>query len=500
MLSLFGKITKRYHTTTLLLLLIIAIATFFRAYKLVANFDYAHDGDLFSWIIKDIVVDGHLRLIGQQTTAPGIFIGPAFYYILIPFFFLTNMDPVGAVIPVTLLGILTVLAYYYVFSKLFNKGIGLIASFLYGILLSNVFFDRRIVPSTPTNMWLVLYFYSISMISRGKLFVIPLLGFLIGLVWHIHVALLPALLIIPIALVVGKKTPSKKQVILFFTTLSIPSIPLVIFEAKHNFIQTLSFINNFSIDHGGGTGFDKLNLVLIKVSENIVRLFFYPQTLPFIDHKIFLLFFVIGALIILRKSLITKGELLVFAVWILTIISYYTFSSTQISEYYFANIEILFLGVAACVLHIFYKSSNAGKYIALAILAIIFIKNFVYIEATAVYHKGYNERKDAARFITNDSKGKNLPCVSVSYITSPGENVGFRYFFWLDKLKLTQITENSPTYSIVIPPELASGKDERLFGKIKVIPPEKISSKEKINESCSGQDSNLTDSMFGFTN
>src|SRR3989344_1725053 len=74
------------------LVVILAIGLFLRTYDIVDRYEFAHDGDLFSWIVKDIVVDKHLRLIGQLTTAPGIFIGPLFYYSLIQFFILFSQN------------------------------------------------------------------------------------------------------------------------------------------------------------------------------------------------------------------------------------------------------------------------------------------------------------------------------------------------------------------------------------------------------------------------
>src|SRR3989344_7831137 len=118
-----------------LLLLILLLALFFRTYQIVERSYFGHDADLYSWMVKDIVVNHHFRLVGQETSAPGIFIGPLFYYSLVPFFILFNMDPIAAVIPITIVGLLTVISYYFVFTKLFNKGVGLIAAFLYAILL-----------------------------------------------------------------------------------------------------------------------------------------------------------------------------------------------------------------------------------------------------------------------------------------------------------------------------------------------------------------------------
>lgn len=478
---------------------ILFLGLFFRTYKVLEWFDFAHDGDLYSWIVKDIVVDKHIRLIGQMTTAPGIFIGPLFYYLLIPFFFLTKMDPAGAIIPITTIGVLTVVSYYYVFSKLFNKEVGLIASFFYAVLLSPVLFDRRVVPSTPTNLWLVWYFYTVVNILRGNYFVLPIVGLLAGLIWHVHIALLPTLAVIPFAMVLSRKLPNPKQITISLIAFFIPFLPFLLFETRHNFSQTTAFIRDFTVNHGGGTGLAKFNLVIIKIANNIDRFFFYPQGLNLINHTIFAIFILLLGFLLVKNSLMRRAELLTFYFWIGIIVLFYTFSSSPISEYYFANIEIIFLTIVSMVLYLLYRSSPFGKYLVVALLVFVFLKNTSFLLTTQVYKKGYNERKAVALYIKEDSYKKGLPCVSVSYITTPGENVGFRYFFWLNNLHVTQIREDSATYSIVIPRELAWGPNEKDFGQIKVIPPERIPNSKDVAKSCSGQNTNLTDSMFGFT-
>src|SRR5579884_3475847 len=147
LVSIHMKHLKK-HTYLYIFLAILLIGIFFRTYQLLERYTYAHDADLFSWIVKDIVVNHHLRLIGQLTSAPGIYIGPLFYYLLIPFFWLTRMDPVGALIPITLLGILNLISIYYVFSKLFNQTVGLVASFLWATSITATVYDRWVVPST----------------------------------------------------------------------------------------------------------------------------------------------------------------------------------------------------------------------------------------------------------------------------------------------------------------------------------------------------------------
>lgn len=482
-----------------LLLCILGIGLFLRTYDIVDRYEYAHDGDLFSWIVKDIVVDKHLRLIGQLTTAPGIFIGPLFYYSLIPFFLLFNMDPIGAVVPVTIIGMVTIASYYYVFSKLFNKTAGLIGAFLQAVLLSSVYFDQRIVPSTPTNLWLIWYFYCVVTLSRGKFNVLWILGLLVGLIWHVHIALLPALIAIPAALILARKLPPKKDLLLFLVTLAISSLPLFMFEGRHGFSQTQSLIQNFASTHNaepGGLG--KLNHVSLKITHNINRLFFYPQSFPGND-KLLVLTLLASGILLLKTKLLKAKELALMYTWIVGVVLFFGFSSSELSEYYFASIEVIFMAIVSLLLYLLFKSSRAGKYIVLALLAVVLVKNTNFLITDNIYQKGYSERKAIAEYIARDSREKGYPCVSVSYITSPGEGVGFRYFFWLNKLHVNQPSSGSPVYTIVTPIELVTDDVKIRSGQIGIIPPSETKTPEEIAKTCDGQNANLTDPMFGFT-
>lgn len=495
------KLFKKYPLgfQTIVLIFILLIGFFFRIYQVVERFKFAHDGDLFSWIVKDIVVDHHIRLIGQLTSAEGIYIGPLFYYSLIPFFTLTNMDPIGGIILITILGMATLVSYYFVFSKLFNTKLALITTFLQAVLLSRVDFDRWVVPSTPTNLWVVWYFYTIVQIARGNFIVLPLLAVLIGLIWHIHIALMPALLVVPVAIILSKKIPSVKQVIVFLIVLSIVSLPLLIFEARHNFLQTQAFIDNFRIDHGGGRGFPKLNVVATKMGTVINNLFFYPQNLPLVDYRYLGLGLLLSSLVLMFKKVIRVKEIVLFFTWVAGVVLFYVSSTSLISEYYFYNIEIIFLVIVSFWFYFIFKSSRVGKWVILSVLTLILVKNASFFLIEYTYQKGYTERKEAAKYITEKAKSANFPCVAISYITAPGENVGFRYFFWMNNLHVNQPKDGGPVYTIVIPDELAKETPMQKFGHIGVYGPTNVDSEEKIKESCSGEDHNLTYPMLGFS-
>lgn len=465
---------------------------------MIERFEFAHDGDLYSWIVKDIVINGHFRLIGQLTSAPGIFIGGLFYYLLIPFFLMSKMDPVGTIYFAVIIGLTTILSYYFVFTKLFKTEVGLIASFLYAVSIKTVNFDRWVVPTITTNLWVIWYFYTIIKIARGDFRVLPLLGILIGLIWHVHIALIPTLIVIPLAFILSKKLPSVKQAVLFFTLLLITSLPFFVFEIKHGFGQTVNLLANAQTVREGPVGVFKLTLISEMITKNINNLLFAPTSLNITDNILFILIILLSAFWLIRKASLSYKEPVIFLIWILSVVIFFAVSSSPISEYYFSNIEIIFIAIVSFHLYLLLKLSTIGKFFVIGLLLLIPIKNAYFFVNQDYYQKGYAERKGVADFIVKDAREKNFPCFSINYITAPGENVGFRYFFYLKNARLAVAGKGSPVYNIVIPSEYSLNEVKTKFGHIGIIPPKEIPSSEMIQKACSGENTNLTDPMFGY--
>ena len=487
---------KKNKTELLLLALILLIALFFRTYRLTEKMEFAHDADLYSWFVKDVVVDKHIRLIGQLTSADGIFIGPLFYYALIPFFLITNMDPVGGNWLMVILGIATTLSYYFVFTKLFNKKVGFIAMFLHAVLLTTINFDRAVVPSTPTNIWIIWFFYCVVQISRKKYTVLPLLGILAGLIWHIHIALAPAFLAVVAAILLNRKLPNPKNVFYFFIAFFITSIPLILFETRHGFSQITHFIDNFSKEHNAGNGEYKLRIVIDMIVKNTTNLFFIPQRFPQWFQYLFTISLLSSTILIIKKKIIEPKLVIVLFAWIVGMIIFFTLNSSPISEYYFANLEVIFIAIASLLLSLLWESKIA-KPVLIAILAIILAYNTYSLLKWSDPIAGYIHRKAAVQFIAKDMQAKGYNCISLNYQTIIGENTGFRYFLWLNGVVLNPRKPELPNYTIVVPAGISDTTDYK-FGLIGVAVPDEKFNKDEVNKNCSSEDKNLTDSMFGF--
>ena len=79
------------------------------------------------------ILHGKLTLLGPTASVGGFFMGPAYYYIVTPFFWIFNYSPVGASIMVAFLSVITVWMIYKIGSEFFSKKAGLISALLYAL-------------------------------------------------------------------------------------------------------------------------------------------------------------------------------------------------------------------------------------------------------------------------------------------------------------------------------------------------------------------------------
>ena len=233
---------------------------------------YSHDQDLAGWFIKDVVIDKHMRLVGQETSTQGIFIGPIFYYLQIPFYVFTGMDPIGGTYLVTILGLLTIVSFYYVLLKIFNKQTGLVAAFIYSLSFYTIYNDREVVPTMPVILWSVWFLYGLNLLLKNeqkKAFLV--FGILIGLIWHINFALVLPFILIPIALYFSGKKFEYKNLLPGIISSFIISLPLLLFEARHGFQQTKSIFYSLTTPQSDVvfSGYEKFQRVWFLMSKNI---------------------------------------------------------------------------------------------------------------------------------------------------------------------------------------------------------------------------------------
>src|SRR3990167_9543740 len=115
-----------------LVVLIVLIALYLRLYNISHYMIFLGDEGRDA-LTSYSILHGDLTLLGPTASVGGFFLGPIYYYLMAPFLWLFNYDPVGPAIMVALFGIATVWLVYKIGKEFFGSSVGLIASGLYAI-------------------------------------------------------------------------------------------------------------------------------------------------------------------------------------------------------------------------------------------------------------------------------------------------------------------------------------------------------------------------------
>ena len=478
--------------------IILIFGLVFRLINFESSFFFAHDQDLYSWIAKDIVINHHLRLVGQLTSVDGVFIGSFYYYLMAAFYYVFKMNPLSAVIPLTIIGVFSIWSIYWVVSKNFSKRSGLVAAFIYAVSLGVVSFDRWSVPTQPTLIWSIWFLAVILGLGKGNLRYLPLYGFLCGFVWQLHIALLPILLIPIIAYIVGGHKINllwdKKNVRIVLASVSIFVLtmsPFLMFELKHNFLQVKSMAVGISKNTGGLSGMNKLVKVIDASGREFQQRFWIGDFVSF--SELFWIFLIVMATLLVIYKKIDLRILSMFVLWYLLIMLAQFSSKRVVSEYYFTNLVPIYILISALFI-----DSFVGKKVMYFLAGLYFGVNGWWLLTKSDYDQSYRYRRELVEFVKNDSMVNKFPCIAVNFISDPGVGVGFRYLFWYYGVDLVKPgTPGVPVYNVPIPWQLSVSESPKQFGRFGLLMP--VKTKSLINKPDCHKLEYQLDPLLGYT-
>jgi hypothetical protein len=486
-----GKFIRK----NIFIILILGLSFFLRVYRLEELFGYGHDQDIASWFVRDVVVNKHLRLIGQETSTQGIFIGPLYYYLLIPFYLLFNMNPLGGEFLVITLGVVTTASIYFVFKKIHNPMVGLMGSFIYAVSTFMVLNDKQMIPTMTVFLWSVWFYYAINLVLKGNEKVFILLGILVSLVWHINFALILLTPLIPLAMYLAKKHFSLKAIMKGMFTLILTSLPVILFEIRHGFIEIYALFRSMTTNqYDTMTGLTKLERVIFIAAKNGSDIFWSQWQL---NYRLFFILFLLTLIYFGKKKILTNAQSIICFSWILLYIIFFSLYSKQVSEYYLNGLIIIYILLPALLLTKLHKSFS--KKIVYFLITLFFLVNVYTLSKTPAFDNGYLYKTALVKEIKKDAELNNYPCIAVSYITDRGYELGYRYLYWIEELKVNKPQEGIPVYSIVYPLKPVFKEDFGVGGLGLIYPDYNRYNKDDIKNNCAGKDQNITDPFWGLT-
>lgn len=231
-----------------IILLVLGFSSFLHFYRIDKTFIFQNDEGRDALIAYKMIDSGRPVLLGPETSVGNMYLGPLYYYLMVPSLILSKLDPVGPAIMVAILGIITTYLVYLLGKKSFNYPVGVIAALFYA--LSPIMLHHSRSSWNPN----VLSFF-VALLLLLPNFKKPIwqicFGLLVGIIFQLHyVALiLPGFMFLITTFNYLKNRQFQSFFSFCFTALIgflLSSSPFWLFEYRHDFVNTSAFFSYLS--------------------------------------------------------------------------------------------------------------------------------------------------------------------------------------------------------------------------------------------------------------
>lgn len=254
----WGAVTtevKGHPRIYLVLALVLAGAFFVRTYRLHDLLGFYYDQGRDALVIWRLWHEGKLFLIGPVTGLAGIFLGPAYYYLIAPFYLVGGGDPVVPAVFLAFLTTLAVFVVYFLGREFHSREAGLAAAFITAFSYNIFLASRWLSNPTPLLLSSLLLLWSMWKIVKGASswwWVVASL--LVGISLHFEAA--SAVFFLPVMLIflIWQKRRINRRFLLFSSLAFVLTLaPQIVFNLRHenilfqNFYKILFEENSFRL-------------------------------------------------------------------------------------------------------------------------------------------------------------------------------------------------------------------------------------------------------------
>ena len=274
---------KKHPVEALVLAIILVVAAFLYFYKLPSLMHFANDEARDLFIVRDMVEEGELIFQGPSVSVGEFYLGPAYYYMLLPFYLVSGFHPVAGGVMVALLALGSVALIYVVSRWLFSPAAAIITALLYATSFLVVLYARWPWNLNPLPFFILLSVLAFSKLPKkgessgsGEAGWAALFGFSIGFAVQLHAT---AYLLVPIYFVLWLWGGARLQKKLSYLWLVLGFVNATIFILLDELLHNFSYLRGLLAWLTGGRG-GKLDLAgkfitnLENFSEFLSQLWF----------------------------------------------------------------------------------------------------------------------------------------------------------------------------------------------------------------------------------
>lgn len=402
--------------------ILILILTIGIIYKLLltsgGNFIFNMDNARDMVDVREMVVLKKLRLIAHTSSIEGVFYGPAWYYLSSIPFILTDGDPYGSIILVTVLWfiggffLLKIVSRFGFFWVLLT-GILWIASDFINLATLYAFNPNPVILLAP------LFFYLLEKYINSKKLIYSCLTWFLGGVFfnfQMNFSVFIPLIIVVIISLYNRSLLRTKNFWIGFILFLLPIMPQVLFDIKHQFIMTKSLVRFITVSN------QQIDNSFFQHSYSVVNQFYQVISGTFMNQKLLtnlLIFLITYYFIISFKKKKKDLPALIPFLFILIPLILFLFLPVTVASWHIGSISSAAIILAIVVLHRIFKTNFTGKIISSLIGLYIIIFSLVNIIS------GFEGK------INNDPSLYRNQIAAVDYVYNLANKENFKVFVYM---------------------------------------------------------------------
>ena len=355
------------HKVLILLLLILVLHIFFRVYQLEERNEFRWDQVDNAWVAKDIIIDKKFPLLGAAVKQnSGFFLGPGYYYLITPFYWLFGLDPIASGVFAAVTSVCTILVLFFITKKVFSFHTAIIASFIYAISFYIIEADRVQWQANFIPPISLLIFYSLYKVCTGSAKHLLLLALMIGISFHVHFTSIfyPVILLLSIPFF-PKKRDTVKYALISLPLFFIWFVPHIISELVNKNEQAKNVTGYMTVYYHGFHLRRFLQLANDAFIEFGEIIFYKPlKFLRFIFYPLF-------CLVYLKEDKTRNRVVLCYLIGLWILVPWIGFSTYkgEIVGYYFSMTRLFAVIIVAYLLmRLFSVKQFAFKMIGVSII------------------------------------------------------------------------------------------------------------------------------------
>ncbi len=413
-----------------IILLIVALTLFLRLFRISSYMTFLGDEGRDALVWLRMVREGKFVLAGPPTSIGYMYLGPLFYYLMLPFYAILGTS--GPAIGTALFGGGTAFLLWLSGREWFSEKVGLLAAFLYAISPVAIELSRSAWNPNIMPFFALLFIYGVWQFwGKGNFIWLAITGFSLSVILQSHYL---GLLLIPVAglfwlLKLRKllKQKGRKLTKTFFLHsflglaifIILTILPLAWFDLRHNFLNAKAFYIFFTFRQ------TTVNLKVYKAIPNLWPLWQMTITRLVAGKNVLAGFWsAIAIAILLLGSAKKKAYFLVLA-WVFAGLVGLGLYKQHIYDHYFGFLFPAIFLLTALALERLWSLTKGGKILFLGALTI-----FVYFAFQACPLRGSPQFQMQHTWQISQKiieEAGNQP-FNIGLIAKQNYDAGYRYF------------------------------------------------------------------------